>query len=77
MIGEKLKRVLRYVQRTINLPLILREDILTVIKWWVDASYASHPDIRGHSGATILLRRGSVTGIAKKHGINVRISTDA
>ena len=77
MTGKKLKRVLRYVRRTINVPLILREDILPVIKWWVDASYVSHTYMRGHTGATMLLTRGSVTGIANKHRINSKISTEA
>ena len=72
-----LKRVLQYVRRTINLPLILRVYILTVIKWWFDASYAAHPDIRGHTGATMSLGRGSVTGIAKKHTITDKSSMEA
>ena len=32
----KLKRSIHYVQQKINLPLILRSDSLTVIKWWVE-----------------------------------------
>ena len=43
----KLKRALRFVQRTINPALILRSDSLSVIKWWVDPSCAAHPDMRG------------------------------
>ena len=73
----KLKRVLQYVRRTINLSLILRVYILTVIKWWFDASYAAHPDMRGHTGATMSLGRGSVTGIAKKHTITAKSSMEA
>ena len=72
-----LKHVLRYVRRTINLPLILRAYSLTVIKWWVDASYLAHPDMRGQAGTTMSLRRGSVIGITKKHRINAKSSTEA
>ena len=65
------------MRRTINLPLILRADSLIVIKWWVDASYVAHPYMRDHTGATMLLRRGPVTGIPKKHKINAKRSTEA
>jgi hypothetical protein len=57
---EKLKRVLRYLKSTINLPLILRADNLNIIKWWVDASYACHGDCRGHTGATMSVGKCSV-----------------
>ena len=41
---EKLVRVLRYTIVTLHLPLILRADNLSVIKWLVDTSFAEHPD---------------------------------
>ena len=56
--------------RTINLPIILRLDRL-------GASYAAHPDMRGHTGDTISLGMGSVTVIVEKHRINSKSSTEA
>ena len=47
----KLKRMLRYVWRTIKMPLILSSNSLTIIKLWVDTSYAVQPYMRGHTGA--------------------------
>ena len=47
----KIKRVLQFVHQTNNLPLIRREDIIPVIKWWVYASCAAHLDMRGHTGS--------------------------
>ena len=41
---RKLKRLLRYVRRTVNMPPVLRVDSLTIIKWLVNASFATHPD---------------------------------
>ena len=73
----KLNHVLQYVRQTINLTLILRKYILTFIKWWVDASYTAQPDMRGHTRSTMSLGIGSVTGIAKKHRINAKSSTEA
>ena len=51
----KLVRVLRYLRGTINMPLTLRADGLNVVKWWVDASFATHGDYRSHMGATMSL----------------------
>jgi hypothetical protein len=72
---EKLKRVLRYLKSTINIPLILRADNLNIIKWWVDASYACHGDCRGHTGAIMSLGKSSVSSMSKKQKINTRSST--
>ena len=37
---RKLRRLMRYLKSTQDLVLTLKADDLTVIKWWVDASYA-------------------------------------
>jgi hypothetical protein len=74
---SKLKRLLRYIRCTIHLPLILRADSLNVIKWWVDASFATHDNCRGHTGATMSLGRGSIIGMSKKQKINTRSSTES
>jgi hypothetical protein len=50
---------------------------LNIVKWWVDASFATHKDCRGHTGATMSLGCGSVIGISKKQKINTRSSTEA
>jgi hypothetical protein len=73
----KLRRLMRYIKGKINLPLILRADSLNVIKWWVDASFATHDDCRGHTGGTMSLGKGSITGASKKQNINTRSSTES
>jgi hypothetical protein len=74
----KLKRLLKYIRATIYMPLILilRADSLSIIKWWVDASYAAHGDCRGHTGVTISLGRGSIIGMSKKQKLNTKSSTE-
>jgi hypothetical protein len=72
----KLKRVSRYISSTIYLPLILRADNLNVIKWWVDASFATHENYRGQPGGTMSLGKGSMTSMSKKQKINTRSSTE-
>ena len=38
----KVKRVLGYLKGTLNMPLILSADSLTLSRWWVDVVYAVH-----------------------------------
>jgi len=73
----KVKRLLRYINGTINLPLILRVFSMSVIKWWIDASFAVHADCRGHTGGAMSLGKGCVTSATRKQKINTRSSTEA
>jgi hypothetical protein len=73
----KLKRLLRYIRNTIYLPLILMDDILIIIKWWVGASFITYDNCRGYTGATMSLGRGSIIDMSKKQKINTRSSTDS
>ena len=49
----KLKRLLKYISATINMPKIIGTDDLSFMKTWVDASYAIHPDMRSHTGGVV------------------------
>ena len=45
------------------MPLTLEaDDILSVIKWYVDASFAVHPDMKSHTGGAMTLGKGVVYG---------------
>ena len=68
---------MQYVKCTIWLPLILSADNLNVIKWWVDAFYVAHDDMRGHTGATMSLGRRSVISMSKKKKLNTKSSNEA
>ena len=48
-----------------------------MIKWWVDASNAVHPNMRSHTGATMTLGKGSPYSISSKQKINTVSSTEA
>ena len=50
-----LVRVLIYIRGTLNLPLVLRVNSLSVIKWWDDAYFAAQPDCKGHTGAMMYI----------------------
>ena len=51
---KKLQRVLSYLGATINfVKLHLNANDLDVIHWWLDASYGTHPDLKGQTGVMI------------------------
>ena len=57
---KKLKRMLQYINATINMKMILSVDDLSIIKTWVDASYTTHNDMKSHTGANITLGKGMI-----------------
>jgi len=74
---KKLGRCMRYLRGTRDLPLTLECSEIGVIRWWVDASFAVHPNYRSHTGATMSLGKGSVYSSSTKQKINARSSTEA
>ena len=77
---RKVRRLCDYLKSTRDLYLILRIDgEVPILKWSVDASFATHPDFRSHSGA--IMRMGDsggaiITGSLKQK-LNTRSSTEA
>ena len=71
----KLKCFLRYFCCTNYTSLILQVNILTIMKWWVGASYAMHQDCQSHTGATIYFGKGLVSIMSKRQKINTKILT--
>jgi Reverse transcriptase (RNA-dependent DNA polymerase) len=74
---SKLVRLMKWVKKT-------KEDCLTLeasddlrAKWYVDASFAVHPDFRSHTGAIMTIGKGAVISISRKQGINTRSSTES
>ena len=74
---KKLGRCLRYLRDSRHLSLTLEADGMTVIQWWVDASFATHPNCRSHTGATLSFGKGSVYSMSSKQKLNTRSSTKA
>ena len=74
---KKLIRVIEYVRSTIFLPLTIGWDGTGNIYWFVDASFAVHPDMKSHTGATATFGKGSVLSISTKQKINTKSSTEA
>jgi hypothetical protein len=57
---EKLMRVMKYLNGTKEEKLTLSADNLRVVKWYVDASFAVHPDFKSHTGAVMMLGKGAM-----------------
>lgn len=74
---KKLARVMKYLRGTANMPLTLEANNMNVMKWWVDASFAVHQDMRSHTGGALSFGRGAVYGTSTKQKINTTSSTEA
>jgi hypothetical protein len=49
---------MKYLCGTINMPLrTLEAENMSIMKWWVDASFAVHPDMRSHTGGALSMGR--------------------
>jgi Reverse transcriptase (RNA-dependent DNA polymerase) len=73
---EKLMRVMKYLNGTRSEYLTLSADDLRVVKWYVDASFAVHPDFKSHTGAVMMLGKGAMQSITRKQKMNLRSSTE-
>jgi len=73
----KLVRLMRYLHSTPKWHLSLSADNLQTIKWYVDASFAVHPDFKSHTGAAMTMGEGCVQTMSRKQKLNSRSSTEA
>jgi hypothetical protein len=72
----KLVHLMRYIRGTRTMPLILSANGSGILKWWVDASFAVHPNLRGHSGGGLLIVRVFPIVSSTKQKLNTRSSTE-
>jgi hypothetical protein len=68
---------MKYIRATEKLPLILGADGTGILKWYVDGSYAVHPNMRGHTNGGLTLGRGYPISSSTKQRMNTRSSTEA
>ena len=72
---RKLKHLIVYFRATRELPLVLGAVSTGVLHWHVDASFAVHPNMRGHTGGTLTMGRGCPIFTSTKHKLNTKSST--
>ena len=56
---------------------MLEASDMTKIRWWVDASFAVHQDYKSHTGAVLMIGKGSIYSMSNKQRINTWSSTEA
>jgi hypothetical protein len=74
---KKLTHLMKYIRGTRDLPLILGANGSGILKWWIDASFAVHPNMRGHTGGGLSMGRGFPITSSTKQKLNARSSTEA
>ena len=57
---KKLGRVMCYLWATDDMVLTLECNNMSIIKWWVDTSFAVHLDMKSHTGTVITLGQGAM-----------------
>ena len=77
MIGKKLRRLIEYLRRDNSRPLVLGADNDGLLMWYVDASFAVHPNMRGHTGGGLTMGRGFPILTSTKQKLNTRSSTES
>ena len=74
---KKLTRLVRYLRGSKELILTLCANNDGIIRWWFDASYAVHHDMKGHTGATLSLGKGGIYNRSWKQRLVARSSTES
>jgi len=67
---------MKHPRKTSLSPLILSANGSGILKWWVDASFAVHPNMRGQSGGGLSMGRGFPIVSSTKQKLNARSSTE-
>jgi hypothetical protein len=67
----------KYLRDTKKLPLILSANKSGILKWWIDGSFAVHPNMRGHTGGGLSMGTGFPIVTSTKQKLNTRSSTES
>ena len=68
---------MKYINRTKAYSLTLSADDLHIVKWYVSALFAVHPDFWSHLGAVMTMGQGAVQSSSSKQKLNTRSSCKA
>ena len=62
---RNLRRLLQYLNGTRDMCLTINADDINIVQWWVDAAYGVHDGLKGHTGVTMSIGKGSITSISR------------
>ena len=74
---KKVGSCLQYLQDSAELKYTLSANGTWIIRWWIDASYGVHPDLKSHTGAAMSMGQGCVYSMSRRQKLNTRSSTEA
>ena len=74
---KKLLRVLGYLKDTKEYDVTIECSNMETLTWYIDGSYAAHDDMKGQSGATLMIGNNTVLSRSNKQKVNTRSSTEA
>jgi hypothetical protein len=72
---RKLHHLIVYLKSTCKLPLVLGAWNTGVLHWYVDASFAVHPNMGGYTGGVLTLGTGAPVVTSTKQKLNMCSST--
>ena len=67
---KKLAQTVKYLWKTVTLPLTLEADDLQLVHWWIDGAFATHHDMRSHTGGAMSLGKGVIYGTSTQQKLN-------
>jgi hypothetical protein len=74
---EKLCHLMEYLRGDRDRPLILGADNEGMLMWYVDALFAVHPNMRGHTSGGMTMGRGFTISVSTKQKLNTKSSTES
>ena len=74
---RKLSHLMEYLRVDRLRPLIMSANGSGVLMWYVDASFAVHPNMRSHTGGGLTMGRGFPIVSSTKQKLNTRSSTES
>ena len=74
---KKLARMIQYLRGSKEMVLMLRPSDEGIVRWWIDASYAVHEDMKGHTRATLSLGKGAIYSGSWMQRLVSRSSTES
>jgi hypothetical protein len=63
---------MKYLRATIELLLVLGIDTSGKIRWYVDAAFAMHNDMKSHTGAMMTMGHGASGAQSSKQKLNTK-----
>eukprot|EP00804_Cyclotella_cryptica_P012544 CCRYP_019916-RA/>CCRYP_019916-RA protein AED:0.26 eAED:0.26 QI:0/-1/0/1/-1/0/1/0/260 len=73
---RKIRKVLEYLNGTIDLKLRIEVKDMKVMRWFVDAAHMVHWDCKGQTGTAMTMGRGAVLSYSSKQKVNTKSSTE-